>query len=44
MGLNTSTPKIQYSITPLFGATGGAAGCGTTPTGRTGGALKLPTA
>jgi hypothetical protein len=35
---------IQYSIIPLFGATGGAGGGSTSAAGRTGGALKFSTA
>jgi hypothetical protein len=38
------TPFTQHSITPLFGAAGGAAGGGTAPAGRTGGAFELSAA
>jgi hypothetical protein len=37
-------PIIQYSIIPLFGAAGRAAGGGAASAGGTGGALKLSTA
>jgi hypothetical protein len=44
MGLNPIIPIIQYSIIPLFGATGRAAGGGTPSAGGAGGALKFSTA
>jgi hypothetical protein len=41
---NPIVPIIQYSIIPLFGAAGGAAGGGTPTAGGAGGALKFSTA
>ena len=44
MGLNAIIPIFQYSIIPLFGATGGATGGGTATAGGTGSAFELSTA